>query len=361
MNIVGSVANKISARECPVALLIVCGLMLLVAAGCGGSSDETRDHEAASEHARAYLDEALDIMQEHSLNREEIDWSALREHAMSRAAAAEARRPEDTYGIIEVALHELGDGHSFFLPPDAATEATDSDDSLIRPEALRLGEKENLGYVRIPAFRGSGESAIKFANVLQGEIERVNAEGVCGWTVDLRKNFGGNMWPMLAGVGPILGEGLAGFFVEPDGSRQAWYYEDSASRIGQKVMVEVTGSPYRGNSRQPPVAVLIGPQTASSGEAVAVAFRGREQTRFFGEATAGLSTSNEGFRLPDGARIVLTTATFADRTGEVYGEPLQPDENISSGSSEPPVGDDPLVEAALGWLQGQDTCAAGDL
>ena len=126
--------------------------------------------------------------------------------------------------------------------------------------------------------------------------------------------------------------------------------------MGEKIKTEVSVAPYMLERNQPPVAVLIGSQTASSGEAIAVSFRGREQTRFFGEATAGLSTANKGFSLSDGARIVLTTATFADRTGKLYGGPIQPDEGVLSESPEPPVGEDPVVETATGWLQKQTAC-----
>ena len=83
---------------------------------------------------------------------------------------------------------------------------------------MRLEDK--FGYVNIPDFSGGGEAATEFADVLQGEIERVDVEGVCGWVVDLRKNYGGNMWPMLAGVGPVLGEGIAGF-LRRTGRREA--------------------------------------------------------------------------------------------------------------------------------------------
>jgi C-terminal processing protease CtpA/Prc len=31
---------------------------------------------------------------------------------------------------------------------------------------------------------------------------------LAGWIVDLRNNGGGNMWPMLTGIGSILGEGV---------------------------------------------------------------------------------------------------------------------------------------------------------
>ncbi len=51
-------------------------------------------------------------------------------------------------------------------------------------------------------------------------------------------------------------------------------------------------------------------QTAAPGS-VAVAFRGRPDTRSFGVRTCGLSTSNRGFVMSDGATLILTTATLA--------------------------------------------------
>jgi C-terminal processing protease CtpA/Prc len=106
-----------------------------------------------------------------------------------------------------------------------------------------------------------------------------------------------------------------------------------------------------------PVAVLIGPLTASSGEAVAIAFRGRARTTSFGQPTAGLSSANEMFPLPDGAMIGLTTAVDVDRTGRRYGETVDPDEAVgapaaATSASAPVVSlDDPTVAAAAGWLR----------
>jgi carboxyl-terminal processing protease len=73
------------------------------------------------------------------------------------------------------------------------------------------------------------------------------------------------------------------------------------------------------------VAVLTDGRTASSGEAVAVAFRGRPGVLSYGAATYGFSTGNETVRLPDGALLRITSSRFADRTGLVYGGPLPVD------------------------------------
>jgi hypothetical protein len=80
----------------------------------------------------------------------------------------------------------------------------------------------------------------------------------------------------------------------------------------------------------PRVGVLIDCRVASSGEATAISFVGRPDTRFFGTPTRGLSTSNRGFALSDGATLVLTTSFMADRNLVKYGRPVMPDEIIGS-------------------------------
>jgi C-terminal processing protease CtpA/Prc len=102
------------------------------------------------------------------------------------------------------------------------------------------------------------------------------------------------------------------------------------------------------------VAVLTGPRTASSGEAVTISFIGRPRTRSFGLPTAGLSTANATMTLPDGAMILLTTAVEADRTGKRYGEKLAPDEVLPAAASG--ATDDPQLDRAVAWLKSQ-ACA----
>ncbi len=101
------------------------------------------------------------------------------------------------------------------------------------------------------------------------------------------------------------------------------------------------------------VAVLTGPNTASSGEAVTIAFRGRQNTRSFGLPTNGLSTANGTFPLPDGAMILLTTAIEVDRTGRRYGGKIDPDERQESASKD----NDAAMTAATEWLKKAPGCA----
>jgi len=104
------------------------------------------------------------------------------------------------------------------------------------------------------------------------------------------------------------------------------------------------------------VAVLTGRMTFSSGEAIAVAFRGRPDTRSFGLETGGLTTSNDEFLLSDGAWLLLTVSRFADRTGKVYSGPIVPDEVVNPPETWP----DPVLEAATAWLLSQPACTDPD-
>jgi len=231
-----------------------------------------------------------------------------------------------------------------------------------RVEALAPG----IGYV---ALQGLGminpAETTRFASDLQQRIASIDSErsGTCGWVVDLRRNRGGNMWPMIAGLGPILGEGKVGAFVYPEGTEVPWTYKAGVASEGDLRRVSAIEAAYVLRRGDGAVAVLTGRATGSSGEAVVVAFRGRPHTRSFGGQTAGLSTSNSAFRLSDGAMLLLTTAWFADRLGTTYGGIIEPDAVLdsagaehSAGASEPP---DTVIAAALSWLLDQKSCRDG--
>jgi C-terminal processing protease CtpA/Prc len=146
---------------------------------------------------------------------------------------------------------------------------------------------------------------------------------------------------MVAGVGPVLGEATLGYFIGPTGGLSNWEYRDGASWLNGGTVVRLPAT-YRLVRENPRVAVLTDNNVASSGEAVAVAFRKRPDTRTFGEATCGLSTANQPYTMPDGAILNLTTAVMADRTRESYGSSLPPDEVITDQSQ--------LAQRAVTWI-----------
>jgi C-terminal processing protease CtpA/Prc len=182
--------------------------------------------------------------------------------------------------------------------------------------------------VKVDSFSGSGAQATAFATAVQGAIASADRDDLAGWIVDVRGNGGGNMWPMLAGVGPVLGEGRVGYFIDPAGAESFWEYRAGEALLHGTLLQRVD-RPYRLRRGSPRVAVLIDNGTVSSGEAVVVSFQRRPDTRFFGTATCGLSTANQQFEMSDGASLLLTVSVMADRTKFLYGGPIAPDEEVT--------------------------------
>ena len=317
--------------------------------------------------AQAYLTEALDVMEYNSVRRLQIDWPEFRQAAFRDAEVAEARTPADVHPVIEQALVRLGDGHSFFRPADGQEVYPSSSivfggpplptSPLQAAAPAPLGEAgpvrrldAGVSYLRIDAFAGGGEEGDALVDTYHAAMRAVGPGGTCGWIVDVRGNGGGNMWPMLAAVGPLLGSRHVGYFLYPDGMLAPWIYEAGGAGLDEGA-IAAASEPWTIAGR-PPVALLTDAETASAGEAVVVAFRGHERSRSFGEATWGVSTGNAAFPLSDGSVIFLTVATMVDRDGNVYGGPLTPDVLVSGETTGDPM-TDPVLAAALAWIDGQ--------
>jgi carboxyl-terminal processing protease len=285
-------------------------VVLAASAGCTrprsvASAGPPADLEPGIE---AYLTAALDTVRRVSRHAQ-TDWQALRD-SMVRLSQG-ARQPRDVYPVIDWMLSKV-DRHSFLQASRVGAREAD------------LGE--GIAYIRVP-FWGNTAMQPVLSDTLQNFIRRRETAGSCRWIVDLRANGGGNMWPMLAGIGPLLGDTIVGGSTSSRG-KAYWKYKDGvASLVHEDGRVETlvsATSPVMLRRPLPPVAVLVDSSTGSSGEVMAVAFRARPRTRFFGQPTAGVSTTNQGFRLPDGANMVITIGAY--------------------------VRGDPIIAAALAWL-----------
>lgn len=137
------------------------------------------------------------------------------------------------------------------------------------------------------------------------------------------------MWPVLAGIEPVLGEGISGYFIDPDGTEFSWSFSEGYSLLDGTPLTHVSGS-YKLTNPNPKVAVLLDNGVASSGEAIAISFIGRENTKSFGSSTCGMSTANDSFTLSDSSVLILTVSYMADRKKHIYGTPVNPD--MTSGN-----------------------------
>ncbi|UOQ76557.1 S41 family peptidase [Hymenobacter sp. 5516J-16] len=287
---------------------------------------------------RKYLAEVVDIMQANSINRKTINWVEFRQNLL--AQASDAQTIEQAYPAVVSAIVALGDKHSAFVPasPVKGPQAPADKQPPVYPDEPVPGD---IGYIRIPWVVGNQQKMDAYIAHVQAQIKERDKVELKGWLVDLRGNMGGNMWPMLVGAGPILGEDTLGYFFTSNDIKTAWRYEKGKALLDGDAQAEAANY-YTLKSANPVVAVLTDTLTASSGEAVVVAFKARKHTRSFGAGTCGVSTSRSRFYLSDGSVLLLTTAVFADRRLVPYGHSIAPDELCKSTE---------VVTHAIRWIR----------
>lgn len=285
--------------------------------------------------ARSYLGTALDLLQTHSAESAKADWPRLR--AEVHRDAAHARHAADTYPVIKRVIAKLGNPHTALLTSPGGGAPTS-----VRtvPGGHMIGLTADVKLP--PTSPDDGEVYVDSGRRL---LLGLAAARPRSWVVDLRGNSGGDMHPMLTVVAPLLGEGRTGMVVHADGSTTDWGVREGHVFNGERVWFPQVKMPAMPAAETGPVAVLADGQTASSGEAVLISFVGAQNSRSFGEPTAGYATSNEVFELPDGARLAITTALMADRTGRTYGNaPIAPHTLVDSGDA---------LSTAIEWLTEQ--------
>jgi hypothetical protein len=303
----------------------------------------SRDEGPVASDVLDYLNRLVDIMEDNSIMRDQINWTDFRNKVLEKAGTFQPSA-QKWEGARE-ALTLLGDNHSHFVTASGRSIFGDYGLVCEAENTLPAIIPEHIGYVQVFHFTGSSNSkaAIDFAQNIQDQIRSKDDSGLVGWIVDLRGNRGGNMWPMLAGIGPILGEGTVGYFVNARGGTSSWRYIDGASFIGGTRITKVEDE-YELISPNPRVAVLLNEKVVSSGEAIAISFIGRSDTRSFGTATCGLSTANSGYKLRDQSTLYLAVANMADRNLNVYGNQILPDVEANAGD---------IINKAVEWIENQ--------
>ena len=339
-------------------VIIVLQLLFIRNAVYSQPIQEKKDSSTCLQKANRLLDEAIGFMQKHYYRRRYIQWDTL--IASARSQLASSGNCEDTYDIISSCFKQINESHSFLMPP-AKSAIYNYDTSVLqqKPSIAELvgdikGEliDDDIAYITVP-WVSTTDSLIcnRIADSLQQLIARLDTKVVNNWIIDLRKNTGGNCWPMLAGVGPLLGNGICGYFVTGN-ERIPISYVDGIARQGKNIRCIASNNGYKTKAEKKSIIILTGRSTVSSGEIVALAFKGKEQVYFYGEPTAGYTTANATYTLSDNSMLVLTLCLEADRTGKVCEGRIMPDETIASAVTHTD-NNDPAKSAAVIWLMSQ--------
>lgn len=268
------------------------------------------------------LDKAIQLAKERALRSSNVNWPAVESEARSTAL----KQGEDA--AIRWVVKALGDQHSSYIRS--------------APIAEPQGQVAGVSVLAINSWKGSADAAKMAAKDVRYALASAVSNSQCGIILDFAQNSGGNMWPMLVGLSPLLTDGTLGGFrdstgkISPIEKKNGVIYMNGAPHSAGATIGATTDNALKA------IAIVVGPSTSSSGEITPLMFKGQSNVRFFGQPTSGHSTANSTVALPNGGVLNLTTAVTMDRTGQAYDGKIIPDV----------LSDQPMTDAAT-WVISQ--------
>lgn len=272
---------------------------------------------AGTAHASQSLDLALDLVKSKAYRSKSVDWTAVED----QARIIEKNQGEDE--AIRFVVAALADRHTSYRAPTSPTATSP------RPQAVQSEIATVLPSIdQIPALqinRWAGKDQVGATNTVRSALSQIMKHQPCGLILDFSENSGGNMWPMLVGLSPLLSEGQLGIFRSAEGT---------ISKIEKtNGLVTLGGKPHFLNYPQsatfqdaaPFIAIVIGKKSVSSGEITPLMFYGQKNVKFFGHKSSGFTSANQVFPLPNGGTLVLTTSMTEDRNGRSHPDGIEPD------------------------------------
>ena len=271
---------------------------------------------------QGYVRHCVRLLDSRALYADSPEWQTKKTETL--AAAKGFSTMDEAHTAIQEAARVAGGKHSALREPVRDTSSYVE----VAPEFKML--ENNVIHIILPAHMGVKVSDSLYTHsVLNFLNEHSDARGV---VLDLRGNTGGNMYPMIAAVSPLLPDGIVLSFKSRKRTMPV-----SLDYIQRSVgLSDVARFPD-----STPVAILTDDWTASSGEATLLCFRGLDKVRTFGIPTAGYASGNTPYLLADGYSLVITESCDQARTGEVFcDDPIAPD-----------VQTETPLEDALEWIE----------
>lgn len=322
---------------------------ILILAGCASGDTESASVSPPSAvedvEPNEYLEDVLALVRDRAYYADRLDFDALRQQAA--LVAADASDASDTHPFVRSVVTSLNDGHSGFFTPDQVRSMSANDD---RSGAVPTASYDDgVLYLSLPGTGADPRSPAGVAYI-DAAHEAFREQEACAVVVDVASNGGGNVFTMLSALAPVLGPGPTVSYRERDGETITYRIEPDGSVAADNDVLAPPPDSF--NPVDVPMAVLQGPSTASSGEAVVMATRGRPDTRTFGIPTAGLPTGNEFIELPDGAALNLTTAVGVDFGGTPHETAIAPQHHVEGATA--------TREAAMSWVKEGPGCARSE-
>ncbi|MCL7987233.1 S41 family peptidase [Sphingobacterium sp. lm-10] len=272
--------------------------------------------------------------------------------------------------LVQQMLTDIGDHHGMLMrdhhiflsdrPDDAETDTVLLKFAYDEAFAFRSTLIANqYGYVSIPSPQIPMEAfsdhtkAVDFisgmAQQIQDTICALESHNLNGLILDLRLSMGGNMPLLLNSISVLIGDGKVFDVVWGNGTESTYQLIDGQLYEGDTYLGKTAN---RCSFNKQKIAVLIGPLNGSASSQTAMALKGLDNVRFFGEETSRYSSNiTRLIRFSNGASLNFAAGLVKDREGIVYEGSVTPDVYIKGGDNFESLAEDAKVKAAIAWFE----------
>ena len=320
----------------------------------GNSHAQVRDYSLDT--LRPTLAKVFQTVKRYSLYRQHLDWNRIQSKVLEDSAAILSF--EEFKNRIENLFSSIGDKHATLFINGNKISANDKSITSIRSTLINELKRTNpqlrtqiledkYGYILIPP-NSTRDNLPIMAQAIQDSLCTLLKTQLNGIIIDLRANDGGSIYPLFTGLHQLIGDGIFGAFTNFDRtSKTAWKLKKG--KFFQQKQIVASVKSKCNCSKKLKISVLMSSVTASAGEMLAIAFKGRKNTIFIGEETYGLTTGNVTFKI-DEHLLAMSASYTEDRTGKVYKSSVIPDIEVIEGDNFSDISKDKKVLEAIKWF-----------
>lgn len=306
-----------------------------------------REARSQMKDVQQTLDAVLNNARTTALNSSRVKWDSLRE--VVTLSSANAKTTPDLKYSFEVIFKSLDDQQAVIFDPATMTRIAGCDrqpSPSNEPLTFFLAE-EGIAYIRLPAS-GTATNADEYANAVRAAVDSLTKDGAIAWIIDLRYAANGDSRAMLAGLAPLFEEGLVATTVDNRKKINDMYTVHNGNLYINQVEIGNFG-PHQGDLSKTRIAILTSAQTRGAAEIVSIGFKGRKNTKFFGEQTAGDIFATTTINIAPNLSMRLSSMLHVDKRGREYLKAPEPDLAIEFSRGEPLDKDKAIREASM-WL-----------
>lgn len=319
-----------------------------------------------AEDSNTILDSIIQITKRNAYHSDRVDWEDLTKEMFAISAAQDSINKVGK--PVEHMFKTLGDYHGMLIYDCKAGFSYRPEDIGIPKDSIykQIGRtkinapytvigkliQSNIAYVEI---LGTGmmqpPQIVAARDSLRSVICSLKAEKPNGWILDLRCNIGGNMHPMMAGIGELFPNGdLGGDTKDGVTYNSTWSLQDgNFQENGYANYSAELQCPNESNTKR--IAVLTSRYTASAGEVVVSSLKAQKGVKIIGEKKSGLSSSNGWFVLPEKWILASMVGYYMSVDKTVHKDGIVPDFGVIEVLDLDDLTKGQQIDRAIKWIK----------